>query len=112
MKLAILHYACPPIVGGVESIMATHAQLLELAGHDTCIIAGRGDPAGVGLRGTIIPELDSRHPEIVRVQTALREDEASALPEFNQWTDLIANLLLDALDGSDACIVHNAFTLH
>jgi glycosyltransferase involved in cell wall biosynthesis len=92
--------------------MTTHAQLLERAGHEPYIIAGRGDPAGAGLRGIIIPEIDSRHPDIVRVQTALREDEASALVEFNGWTDLIADLLLEALDDSDACIVHNAFTLH
>jgi glycosyltransferase involved in cell wall biosynthesis len=112
MKIALLHYACLPIVGGVESIMATHARLLERAGHEPFIIAGRGDPASAGLSGVIIPEIDSRHPEIVQVQKALQEDEAAALPEFNRWTDLIVDLLLDTLDGSDACIVHNAFTLH
>src|SRR5437660_360338 len=63
MKIAILHYACLPIVGGVESIMATHAQLLEKAGHEAYIIAGRGDPQSAGLRGAIIPEIDSKHPQ-------------------------------------------------
>lgn len=112
MKIAILHYACPPIVGGVESIVATHARLLKRAGHDPYIIAGRGDPQSAGLAGIIIPEIDSRYPEIVQVQKALREDETATLPEFKRWADRIYSLLLEALDGSDACIVHNAFTLH
>ena len=77
LNIAILHYACAPIIGGVESIMSTHARLLEQHGHRPFIVAGRGDPASLGLRGVIIPELDSRHPEIVRVQQALREDEAT-----------------------------------
>lgn len=112
MKIAILHYACLPIIGGVESIMATHALLLEKAGHEPYIIAGRGDPQSTGLRGVIIPELDSRYPQIVEVQKALHENESLALPEFKQWVDRIRTLLLDALEGADVCIVHNAFTMH
>src|SRR5438309_2414978 len=112
MKIAILHYACLPIVGGVESIMATHAQLLEKAGHEAYIIAGRGDPQSAGLRGAIIPEIDSKHPQIVEVQKALHEDESEALPEFKRWVDRIYELLLRALEGADVCIVHNAFTMH
>src|SRR5947209_19873308 len=82
LKIAILHYACPPVVGGVETIMSTHARLLEKRGHLPFIVAGRGDPESIGLRGVIVPELDSRHPDIVRVQQALREDEALSMPEF------------------------------
>lgn len=112
MKIAILHYACSPIVGGVESIMSTHAQLLERAGHRVCIIAGRGDPESAGLQGVVIPELDSKYPPIVDVQMALHEDEINALPEFKRWADRIYELLIRALDGADVCIVHNAFTMH
>src|SRR5437660_5148870 len=92
--------------------MATHAQLLEKAGHEPYIIAGRGDPQGVGLRGVIIPEIDSRYPPIVEAQKALHEDESKALPEFKRWVARICVLLRDALQGADVCIVHNAFTMH
>ncbi len=92
--------------------MATHAHLLQKAGHEPYIIAGRGDPRSVGLRGVIIPEIDSRHPAIIQVQKSLHEDESRALPEFKRWVDRIRDLLLDALDGADVCIVHNAFTMH
>lgn len=92
--------------------MATHARLLAEAGHEPYILAGRGDPHSVGLRGQIIPELDSRYPEIVRAQKALLLREEWAGPAFSQWVARIKGLLLQALEGADACIVHNVFTLH
>lgn len=112
MRIAILHYACYPVVGGVESIISTHARLLEAAGHEPYIIAGRGDPEAGGLRGTIIPEIDSRHPTSLALQDALLREEAWAKPEFERQVRLIADLVSDALAGVEACIVHNAFTLH
>jgi glycosyltransferase involved in cell wall biosynthesis len=92
--------------------MSTHAQLLQEAGHEPFLVAGRGNPGQLGLPGVIIPEIDSRSREILRVQGALRNEEAWALPEFNRWAERIHELLLGALDGSDVCVVHNAFTLH
>ena len=99
-------------MGGVENIISIHAHLLREAGHQPFIIAGRGDPALLGLPGVIIPEFDSRHHEILAAQDAIKHNEADALPLFMHWVDRICDLLLDALDGFDVCIVHNAFTLH
>ena len=43
MNVALLHYSAPPIVGGVESVLAHHARLLSEAGHNVRVIAGRGE---------------------------------------------------------------------
>ncbi len=43
MKIDLLHYSAPPIVGGVESVISHHARLMSKAGHPVRIIAGRGD---------------------------------------------------------------------
>ena len=43
-RVAILHYAAPPIVGGVESTIYHHARLLAGAGYAVTVIAGRGAP--------------------------------------------------------------------
>lgn len=43
MFIAIMHYAAPPVVGGVESVIASHARLISSAGHQTRILAGRGE---------------------------------------------------------------------
>ncbi|HKP53768.1 MAG TPA: glycosyltransferase [Chloroflexia bacterium] len=112
MKIAILHYACYPVVGGVESIISTHARLFEAAGHEPFIIAGRGNPAAISLPGVIIPEIDSKHPDVLKVQAALLRGEEWAGPEFERLVACISDLLSDALKGANACIVHNAFTLH
>lgn len=42
-RVAILHYAAPPIVGSVESTIYHHARVLAQAGYDVGVIAGRGD---------------------------------------------------------------------
>lgn len=112
MKVAILHYACQPVVGGVESIMSTHAGLLTRAGLQPYIVAGRGDPHSLGYDGRIIPELDSRHPQILEVQRSLLLGKEGAQAAFEGWVERISGLLTKTLEGVDACIVHNAFTLH
>lgn len=42
MKLAILHYATPPVIGGVERIIAAHARLFRARGHDVSVVSCRG----------------------------------------------------------------------
>lgn len=112
MKVAILHYACSPIVGGVESIMTTHARLFAQEGYSPYLLAGRGDPSSAEVPGTIIPEIDSRHPALHAAQHALLAGTEGAEAAFDEHVERVAGLLRDALDGATACIVHNAFTLH
>lgn len=112
LKIAILHYACAPIVGGVEQIISTHVRLFHKMGHRPYIVAGRGDPEVAGLPGVIIPEIDSRRPEILHVQKALLNSEPWAVAEFEVFTQRIQDILAETLRGTDICIVHNAFTMH
>jgi hypothetical protein len=43
MKIDLIHYSSPPVVGGVESVLAYHARLMAGAGHSVRIITGRGE---------------------------------------------------------------------
>src|SRR5688572_5460928 len=43
MKIAFLHYASVPVIGGVEQIMAAHARQFAEHGHDVTVISQRGD---------------------------------------------------------------------
>jgi mannosylglucosylglycerate synthase len=43
MKLALVHYASLPVIGGVEQIMAAHARLFAEHGHAVVVISQRGD---------------------------------------------------------------------
>ncbi len=112
MKVAILHYSLPPVVGGVESVILEHTRLLLDAGYQVKLIAGVGEtsalPAGAEL--VLIPEMSSRHPAILPASQQL---EAGKVP--GNFEALAANLgksLQDALEGIDCVIVHNVFSKH
>ncbi len=42
MRIALVHYSAPPVVGGVEHILAAQARLLRAAGCEVRIICRRG----------------------------------------------------------------------
>jgi glycosyltransferase involved in cell wall biosynthesis len=50
MRIALLHYSAPPVIGGVESILAAQARLFRAAGHEVRVIARRGEP-DIAIRG-------------------------------------------------------------
>lgn len=39
MNIVLVHYSAPPVVGGVESVLAHQARLMADAGHTVKIIA-------------------------------------------------------------------------
>ena len=109
-QIAILHYAAPPIVGGVESTIYHHARLLTQRGYRVQVIAGRGEPFHPQVAFHLIPEVDSRHPEVLAVGQSLAGGEVP--PSFAALRDHLADRLRPLLAKAAACIVHNAITLH
>jgi glycosyltransferase involved in cell wall biosynthesis len=110
MNISILHYAGPPIVGGVESTIFHHARLLHSAGHSVSIIAGRGELFDNQIPYFQIPEIDSRHPAVLRVGNELATGEVSE--DFYQIRDQLVSNLKETLAESDVLIAHNILTLH
>ena len=110
VRVAILHYAAPPVVGGVESTIYHHARLLSGAGFHVEVIAGRGEPFHPDVPFHLVPEADSRHPEVLEVGAALARGEVP--PTFATLRDRLVERLRPLLAPSDVCIVHNVLTLH
>jgi len=102
-RLALLHYTAPPQTGGVEAILGAHARLLRRAGNDVRVIAGRG-------RAELVPEVDSRHPEVERVARLLAEGRA-ATEEFAELRSRLAERLEPLLCDRDVVIAHNVLTM-
>src|SRR5690349_18624131 len=77
-SIAMLHYTCPPVVGGVEAVMAAHARLFAAKGYAVTVIAGRG-PAPVnppsGVSTLIEPLVDSKNPRLLQINAALDRGE-------------------------------------
>jgi glycosyltransferase involved in cell wall biosynthesis len=110
MKIAILHYSAPPIVGGVESVLGHHARLMAKAGHEVTILAGRGKDIEKDIPVHVLPCLDSRHPEVIRVKKIL--DSGKYTEDFDTLRDQIKMELLKELEGFDILIAHNVASLH
>jgi len=112
MNIAILHYSVPPIVGGVEAVIHAHAGLLHQAGYPVTLIAGVGEKSAIpeGTHLVRIPEMDSRHPQVVGLSQQL---EAGNLPaEFEYLTATLNEKLRAAMRSTDIAMVHNLFTKH
>jgi glycosyltransferase involved in cell wall biosynthesis len=109
-RVSILHYAAPPIVGGVESTIYHHARLLTQAGLEVDVIAGRGDAFHPQINFHDIPELDSNHPDVLATGKTLAQGLVTEA--FYDLRDELARKLEPILEQSQTCMVHNAITLH
>ena len=109
-KIAILHYAGPPIIGGVESTISYHASMLAEQGFPVMVIAGRGANFHPKVTFEQIPEIDSRHPDVLEAGAELAAGQVGAA--FTRLRDLLVERLAHLLERVDVCIVHNAITLH
>lgn len=110
MKVDLLHYSAPPIVGGVESVISHHAGLMSEAGHRVRILAGRGMQTDPRIPFTQIPLLDSRNPEILSIKAEL--DKGNLPPEFAEIVHCLSRCLEETLTDVDCLIAHNVCSLH
>jgi len=110
VHITLLHYAAPPVVGGVETVIAHQAQQLHRAGHFVRILAGRGETWDAHIPVRILPLIDSRHPHILKAKASL---DKGIIPEgFDDLVERIKRELIQALAGSDVLIAHNVLSLH
>jgi len=110
LKIDLIHYSAPPVVGGVESVIAHHAKLMAGAGHAVRILAGRGESFDARIPILHLPLLDSRHPEILATKQDL---DRGRVPE--QFEKLRAQLLSEIkgmTSETDILFAHNVCSLN
>ena len=66
VRIALVHYSVPPVVGGVETIIAEHARLFTAAGHEVTVLHGAGEV------GECLPALADRTTPADQVAVAMR----------------------------------------
>lgn len=55
MKVALVHYAYAPVVGGVERMMEEHARLFAAHGHEVTVLCQRGESSDPRVRVVHLP---------------------------------------------------------
>ena len=109
-KVVLLHYATPPVVGGVEQVLAHQAELLAKAGHSVEVVTGRGSSWDPRIQVRVIPEIDSRYPKVIQMKKML--DVGIVPAEFAEFQEEIVLTLRKVLAGVDVLIAHNVASLH
>lgn len=109
-RIAILHYASPPTVGGVESTIAYHARGLVAQGYAVRVVSGAGETFDSRIETHINPLFGSKHPEILKVKSEL--DSGVVSPAFEALVERLVIDLRAALADCDVCIVHNVHSLN
>jgi glycosyltransferase involved in cell wall biosynthesis len=107
--IALVHYAAPPVVGGVERVLGRQAALLADDGYGVRIVTGRGELFRPDIELRHIPLADSRHPEILALRAELAAGRRP--PELATLSDALYEALEAALAGCDLVIVHNVASL-
>ncbi len=108
-KIILLHYAAPPVVGGVESVLGHQARLLADDGFFVQIVAGRGTQVDERIPFITLPLADSRHADILAVKAEL---DAGRVPgEFAHLTERLVQALGNITLGVNYLIAHNVCSL-
>lgn len=109
-KIALLHFAYPPNIGGVEILLREHAKILSEMGYEISVITGDGEEKNPKINFIKIPEIQS----ILKFNPPLYEkivEKGIVDDEFYSLAKTIEDKLESQLDQQDVIIVHNMLTL-
>lgn len=109
-RIAILHYSSPPIIGGVESVIAHHARLLVQAGHAVRMVAARGTTPCDSATFFHMPLVGSQHRTILAIKKHL--DKGIVPDRFEPVVSKIYSQLAKAFENIDIVMAHNVGSLH
>lgn len=111
LSIIILHYTCPPIVGGVEEVVRHQASILSRYGHRVKIIVGEGEKFDPSVPVVSNSLLSSRNYEIIKMQNELYKNRKEDIEHFNYIKNMIKQFLLAHLKKYDILIAHNVLTM-
>ena len=109
MKIAILHYSSWPVVGGVETVIRQHAQLLSRHGHEVSIFSGEGGSFSKRVESVVFRELNTKDPLV----KAAQQEAFSGHPGrvYFQLFERLQDLFRPLFAKFDRLIVHNVLTM-
>lgn len=109
-KIAILHFAYPPNIGGVEGLVQEHASALTDLSYNVTILTGSGEETNPKIKLIVIPELQS----VMNFNPSLQEkvlNKGVIDEEFYNLAQQIEQKLEKHLEAIEIVIVHNMITI-
>ena len=104
LGIGMLHYSCPPVVGGVEEILSQQASILHRFGQSVSLLAGMGEVYTDSFPVRIEPLLGSQNSDITEAHERSRNGDHRQL---KQNTTRIYQILKDWSHGLDVILAHN-----
>ena len=103
-RIGILHYSCPPLVGGVEEILSQHANILHRLGQHISILVGMGEVYTESYPVRIEPLLGSQNESITKAHERTSSGDYKPL---KRHTNQIYDILTDWSQNLDVVLAHN-----
>jgi len=75
LSIGILHYTCPPVVGGVEEIVNQHASILHRLNQQVTVLAGKGGTGNEPYEVKLEPFFGSKHPSVLKAHEEVRKGD-------------------------------------
>jgi mannosylglucosylglycerate synthase len=109
MKITIVHYTSWPVIGGVESVIRQHAQLMLRHGHQVTILCGEGGTFDNQIQTVVCRELSSQEPLV----QAAQEEAYKGRPDRSYFglLEAVQSQIAPLFRKSDRFVVHNMFTM-
>jgi glycosyltransferase involved in cell wall biosynthesis len=107
-KVAIIHYASPPVIGGVEFVIEAQARYLLSRNFKVKVITGKGEKFAPGLDLALIPEIYSLNEQNTEAQEELKKGKTD---KFLSLKKSILEKLKKELKDCDFIIAHNFFNM-
>jgi len=110
MKILLLHPSFPPVIGGSESIMRQHAEVLASHGHEVLVLTGSGKAGTDNYRVTELEELSPSFDLNLKTKRAV--DHGQTDGNLSDYTNLLISKLEPHYHNADVVITHGAVTTH
>lgn len=110
-KIALLHYAYPPNIGGVEIFLKEQAYLLNELGYEVTILTGEGEETNPQIKLIKNPYFQSIQNINPQLQEKILEKGVIDY-EFHQVADKIRKILNSYLKEIEIIIIHNMLTVY
>ncbi|OEU45454.1 MAG: hypothetical protein BBJ60_03625 [Desulfobacterales bacterium S7086C20] len=104
LRIGILHYSCPPVIGGVEEILSLQAFSFHRMGHSVSVLAGMGEVYTKEFPVHIKPVLGSKNAQIIKAHEECKKGDKSSL---EKPTNRIYRILKDWSRELDVVLAHN-----